>query len=131
MELLVSFLIDDDIKMLRESAARLFAGADTVRALRRRRDAHDLAGLARGEWPAMAELGLAGILAPEAYGGSGLGARASIQVAEMMGRSLATGPFIASAVMGTTAILAGDNQALKERWLPEIASGATILAVAA
>jgi acyl-CoA dehydrogenase len=127
----VSYLIDDDMKMLRESAARLFAGADTVRTLRRLRDARDLAGLARGVWPAMSALGLAGILVPEAYGGAGLGARTSTQVAETMGVGLATGPFIASAVMGATAVLAGENEALKDRLLPDVAAGGTVLALAA
>jgi acyl-CoA dehydrogenase len=127
----VSFLIDDDMRMLRDSARRLFEGLDSIRALRRRRDAGDIPGLARGAWTEMTELGLPGVLVPEAFGGSGLGLRASIQIAEMMGKSLETGPFVASAVMGVTAILGGSNEDLKARLLPEIAAGETVIAIAA
>jgi acyl-CoA dehydrogenase len=127
----VSFLIDDDMRMLRDSAGRLFAGLDSVRTLRRLRDARDLPALGRGAWSEMAALGLAGVLIPEGFGGSGLGARAGAQVSEMMGRSLAAGPFVASAVMGATALLGGEDEALKARLLPAVAAGETILAVAA
>jgi acyl-CoA dehydrogenase len=116
-------LLDEDTKMLSESAGRFFAEADTLKKLRIRRDAQDLVAAARGEWDGMVELGLPGLLICEAEGGSGLGAVAGCQVAEMMGRSLAAGPFLSSAVMAATAIAHGDNPALKEKLLPEIASG--------
>jgi alkylation response protein AidB-like acyl-CoA dehydrogenase len=106
-------LIDDDAKMLRESAGRFFAEADTLKTLRSRRDARDLAAVARGEWDGMVALGLSGLLIPEAFGGSGLGAVAGIQVSEMMGRSLAAGPYLSSAVMAATVIARGDDDALK------------------
>ncbi len=127
----MTFLLDDDTRMLRESAGRLFVDLDAARSLRSRRDAHDLSALGRGAWDGMVELGLPGILVPDDHGGSGLGARAGVQVAEMMGRSLATGPFVASAVMGATALQAGDNDGLRQRLLPEVAAGAMVLALAA
>ena len=74
----------------------------------------------------IAELGFAGILIPEEFGGVGLDARAGIQVAEMMGRTLASGPFISSAVMAATAIAHGDNDRLKAELLPAIAGGAIV-----
>jgi alkylation response protein AidB-like acyl-CoA dehydrogenase len=112
--------------MLRESAARFFAGSDSVRLLRRRRDAGDLASAARGCWDGMVELGFAGILIPEEFGGAGLDSRASVQISEMMGRTLAAGPFLSSAVMAATAILGGDNAVLKAEMLPAIAGGAVV-----
>ncbi len=106
-------LLDDDTKMLRESAGRFFAEADTLKKLRSRRDVRDLAALALGEWEGMVALGLSGLLMPEAFGGSALGAVAGIQVSEMMGRSLAAGPYVSSAVMAATAVARGDDDALK------------------
>jgi alkylation response protein AidB-like acyl-CoA dehydrogenase len=106
-------LLDDDTRMLRESAGRFFAEADTLRKLRSRRNARDLAALARGEWDGMVALGLSGLLIPEAFGGSALGAVAGIQISEMMGRSLAAGPYVSSAVMAATAIAQSDDNALK------------------
>jgi alkylation response protein AidB-like acyl-CoA dehydrogenase len=128
MSLKLSF--DDDIRMLRDSAARFFAEAEGATALRRHRDARDFDALARGAWDGMAALGLTGALVPEAFGGPGLGFRESVQVAEMMGRSLATGPFLSTAVMAVIAIRHGDNDRLKTDILPAIATGDAVLAIA-
>ncbi len=119
-------LLDDDSRALRESAQRLFEGSNSIRLLRQRRDLQDLDGAARGCWPGMVALGFAGILAPEEFGGVGLSSRASIHVSEMMGRTLAVGPFLSSAIMAVTAIREGNNPALKARLLPLIAEGAVV-----
>jgi alkylation response protein AidB-like acyl-CoA dehydrogenase len=128
MSLKLSF--DDDIRMLRDSAGGFLANAEPAKALRRHRDARDFDALARGVWDGMAALGLTGTLVPEASGGAGLGFRESVQIAEMMGRSLATGPFLSTAVMAATAIGQGDNDRLKAAILPAIASGDRVLALA-
>jgi acyl-CoA dehydrogenase len=122
----VPLLLDEDTRMLRDSAGRFFSEADTLKKLRTRRDARDFAAQARGEWDGMVELGLSGLLIPEAEGGSGLGAVAGCQVAEMMGRSLAAGPFVSSAVMAATAVAHGENAALKAGLLPKVASGLVV-----
>lgn len=122
-------LLDDDTKMLREIAGRFFAGSNSPRLLRQRRDARDLPASARGCWDGMVELGFPGVLIPETHGGAGLGLPAMIQVAEMMGRSLAAGPFLSSAVIAATAILEGGDERLKAQLLPAIAAG-TIVAPA-
>ncbi len=119
----MSLLIDDDTRMLRDAAQRYFTESDSVRSLRRLRNARDLVGVARGRWDGIVELGLAGVLIPEAFGGSGLKAIASTQVSEVMGSTLATGPFLSSAVMAVTAIVYGGNDQLKEEILPAISSG--------
>jgi alkylation response protein AidB-like acyl-CoA dehydrogenase len=126
----VTFIINDDTRMLRDTAARYFAGAGTIPALRRGRAERDFVGLARGAWDGIVDLGLAGILVPEEFGGTGVGYASSIHIAEMMGRSLATGPFISTAIMAATAIRDGDNAALKASLLPLIAGG-TVFAIAA
>ena len=121
---------DETMRMLRESAGRCFADLDTVRLLRRHRDARDLDALSRGVWEQMVPLGLPGILIGEDQGGSGLGFRESVQVSEMMGRALATGPFLSTAVMAATAIGHGGNARLQRELLPAIVAGTTIVSVA-
>ncbi len=123
----MSYLLTDDAKLLRESAGKFFAGSDSLKLLRQWRNAGDLTSAARGVWDGMVALGFAGILTPEEFGGVGLDARASIQVGEMMGRSLAGGPFISSAVMAVTAIAHGDNERLKAELLPAIAGGTIVV----
>lgn len=125
----MSYLLDDDTKMLRDSAERFFAESNAIPLLRQQRDARDLSGAARGAWDEMVELGFAGILIPEEFGGVGLGSPASIQISEMMGRTLASGPFLSSAVMAATALLHGNNARLKAELLPAIAGG-TVVALA-
>lgn len=125
-----TLILDENMAMLRESAGRFFAESDAAQALRRHRDARALEAQARGLWDGMTALGLAGTLVPEAFGGAGLGYRESAQVSEMMGRSLATGPFLSTAVMAATAIANGDNDGLKRSILPAIASGETVIAIA-
>lgn len=119
-------VLDEDTRMLRESAQKLFAGANTLRDLRRWRDAHDLKALTWGQWQAMVDLGLPGVLVPECHGGAGLGWIASIQVSEMMGRTLALGPFLSTAVMAATALEACTNAKLADANLPLIAAGKVI-----
>jgi alkylation response protein AidB-like acyl-CoA dehydrogenase len=73
-----------------------------------------------GLWLAVAaDLGLAGLLVPEAHAGAGATAREAAVVLEELGRSVAPVPFLTSAVLATTALLeAGD-----EHLLPRLAAG--------
>jgi alkylation response protein AidB-like acyl-CoA dehydrogenase len=73
-----------------------------------------------GLWHTLAaEVGCAGLLIPEALGGAGASYREAAVVAEELGRSVAPVPFLGSAVIATTALLAaGDTE-----YLPQLASG--------
>ncbi len=55
-----------------------------------------------------AELGLAGLLVPERLGGVGAGVREAAVVAEELGRTVAPVPFLTSAVVATTTLLAAE-----------------------
>jgi alkylation response protein AidB-like acyl-CoA dehydrogenase len=80
-----------------------------------------------GLWRTLAaEVGLAGLLIPEALGGAGASYREAAVVAEELGRSIAPVPFLGSAVVATTALLsAGDTELLTK-----LASGAVTAALA-
>jgi alkylation response protein AidB-like acyl-CoA dehydrogenase len=52
-----------------------------------------------------ADLGCAGLLIPESYGGAGAGYREAAVVAEETGRAVAPVPYLGSAVMATAALL--------------------------
>lgn len=68
------------------------------------------------------QVGVAAIGLPERFGGAGYGATAMGVVAHELGRSLASVPFIASAVLATSLLLAaGDTEA--EQRLPELIDG--------
>jgi alkylation response protein AidB-like acyl-CoA dehydrogenase len=62
-----------------------------------------------------ADMGLAGLLVPEDLGGAGAGAREVAVVLEELGRSVAPVPFLGSAVLATTALLAaGDTEFVRD-----------------
>lgn len=77
-------------------------------------------------WRAVAgELGLAGLLVPEAQGGSGASAREAAVVLEELGRFVAPVPFLTSSVIATTVLLDSDSELLRQ-----LASGERAAALA-
>ncbi len=73
-----------------------------------------------GLWRTLAEqLGLAGLLVPESLGGAGASAREAAVVLEELGRTVAPVPFLTSAVIATSTLLAAGDEEL----LPQLASG--------
>jgi alkylation response protein AidB-like acyl-CoA dehydrogenase len=60
-----------------------------------------------------AELGCAGLLIPESYGGAGATYREAAVVAEETGRAVAPVPYLGSAVVATAALLGSGDELLK------------------
>src|SRR5262245_23136738 len=80
-------------------------------------------------WKKMADLGWPALVVPEDFDGLGLEWENVVVVAEEMGRSLFPSPFLSNAVAARAiAKLGSDEQ--KRRWLPKIASGELIAALA-
>ncbi|MBG0832476.1 acyl-CoA/acyl-ACP dehydrogenase [Planomonospora sp. ID67723] len=67
-------------------------------------------------WKTLAhQIGVAGLLVPEEYGGAGATAREAAVVLEELGRAVAPVPFLTSAVLATKALLvAGEEDLLQE-----------------
>ncbi|MEU8384722.1 acyl-CoA dehydrogenase family protein [Streptosporangium sp. NPDC048865] len=72
------------------------------------------------------DIGVAGLLVPEEYGGAGASAREVAVVLEELGRAVAPLPFLTSSVLATKALL----QAGEEELIQELASGETTAALA-
>ena len=78
-------------------------------------------------WKQMGEeLGLQGVHLPERCGGQGFGFLELGIVCEELGRALVCTPFFSSVCLAAGAILNAGSEDEQERWLPELASGATI-----
>jgi alkylation response protein AidB-like acyl-CoA dehydrogenase len=77
-----------------------------------------------------AQLGLQGIAIPEEYGGSGFSFAEQAIVLEELGSALYTGPYLASAVLAATALLASPDEQARRDLLPGIASGETVATLA-
>jgi alkylation response protein AidB-like acyl-CoA dehydrogenase len=84
-----------------------------------------------GLWRHMAELGWPGLLVPPEYGGSGGSIVDVVLLVEELGRAGATGPFVTSAVVATSLLLAsGHGTDQRKRLLASMATGERIVAVA-
>lgn len=81
-------------------------------------------------WGGLTELGLAGVLVPERFGGAGLGVFEAALAAEAFGYFAAPTPFAGAAVMAPLALLGADSEAARATWLPRIATGTARVAVA-
>jgi len=80
-------------------------------------------------WRGLAELGVAGLAVPEAYGGAGLGLLELALVAEVLGHAAVPGPFLGHA-LATLAVALGGSEAQRSAWLPSLASGQRLGTVA-
>jgi alkylation response protein AidB-like acyl-CoA dehydrogenase len=80
-------------------------------------------------WHELCELGWPGIAIAETHGGQGLGTIELSILCEELGRTLAPVPFLPSAMAACVIEQAGSPEQ-RERWLPSLASGETIGALA-
>ena len=124
----MAFVLTEEQQMLRDSA-RSFADeklpVSQLRALRKDGKAFDKAA-----WKEMVELGFAGVLMPEEFGGSGFGYVGLGQVLEAQGRTIASSPLLSTALIGASALLLAGSDKQKQAYLPKIASGDLITALA-
>lgn len=81
-------------------------------------------------WETAKEQGWTALALPEAYGGLDLGLVELGLIAFQIGRSLAGAPFLTSSFGAARAILDFGDEGLKNDWLPKLASGGSIGAVA-
>jgi alkylation response protein AidB-like acyl-CoA dehydrogenase len=120
--------LTEDQSMLRDTAKPFIADAAPVKHLRQLRDSKDETGFSRDLWKQFAEMGFTGIMVPEAHGGMGMGHVEAGIVLEEIGRNLTPSPFLITAVAAVEALKASGR--LSEEWLPKIASGDAIVALA-
>ena len=114
-----------------KDAARKFAQQKMpVTEMRRLRDSNDATGFDKKIWQEMAQLGWAGILVPEDFGGAGLGYQELGVVFEELGRTLGQSPLLSTAALAVTAINAAGSEAQKKALLEKIATGELLVALA-
>ena len=73
-------------------------------------------------WKGLAEMGLAGLVIEEQYGGAGLELLDLALAQEVIGEGALPGPFMTHSLAGLAISLCGGD-AQKERWLPGLAEG--------
>ena len=126
----MGLVLNEDEVMLRDMAEGFFADKAPVTSLRKLRDERDETGFDRSLWSDMAEMGFTGVVIDEDHGGVDMGFMAAGLIAEQMGRNLSASPFLSTAILAATAIREGGTAEQKSAWLPKIAGGDAILALA-
>jgi alkylation response protein AidB-like acyl-CoA dehydrogenase len=121
--------LNDEQAMLRDMAREWVDNEAPVAAFRKVRDAATREGFDAGAWGEIGQMGWAGIVVPEEYGGSAFGYLSLGLVIEQMGRNLVASPLASTAVAGS-AIVLGGTDAQKQTWLPRIASGEVVATLA-
>ncbi|MEH6590145.1 MAG: acyl-CoA dehydrogenase family protein [Halioglobus sp.] len=126
----MALVLTEEQRQLQDTARDFLASHAPVASLRKLRDSNDATGYSTELWQQMAELGWASIVLPEQYGGLDFGFTGLGLVIEETGRTLTASPFIASVVVGASAILLGGSEVQKEQLLPAVATGELSLALA-
>ncbi len=110
-------------------AARRFLTANSASA-HVRAAMNGSAGYDADAWHRARELGWAALLVPLDHGGAGLGWTDLVATVEETGRALACLPFFSTVCLATNALLAAGDEAQRATYLPRIASGETLAALA-
>ena len=122
-------VLNDEQVMLRDMAREWADNESPVSAFRKLRDRAVPAGFDADAWRAQGKMGWAGIVVPEAYGGSEFGFLSLGLVLEQLGRNLAATP-LASTAVAAIAVALGEDEAVKAQWLPKIAAGEIVATLA-
>jgi alkylation response protein AidB-like acyl-CoA dehydrogenase len=124
----MDFALTDDQKMMQDTIGRTL---ERVCPLERvRQVAAEKEPYAAEVWAALAEIGVAGLIVPEEHGGVGQSLLDAALAAEMLGRSVAPVPFVASCVMAPLALMRSGRPSQQAEWLPKIAAGEIVAGVA-
>ena len=111
----MALVLTEEQSMLRDSARGLISDKAPVAHLRGLRDSKDATGFSRELWKAFADMGFSGLLVPENFGGSGLGCVEAGVVMEEIGRTLMPSPFLSTAVLAVSALVARRQRGAKVR----------------
>jgi alkylation response protein AidB-like acyl-CoA dehydrogenase len=85
-------------------------------------------GRSKQRWAQLAELGVLGLLVPEAHGGLGMGESDIVLVLEEIGRAALPEPVLETAAVGVP-LLRELGGPLADTWLPKVVAGDAILTV--
>ena len=126
----MGLLFNEEQRLLQETAQDYFQNNFSTKTLRQMRENRDELCYVPELWQQMAEMGWTGILATEDQGGLGFGFQGVGAVLEPAGKTLAGSPFLATVVLGGSALQLGGTEAQRNQWLPKLISGEVRFALA-
>jgi len=123
-------VLTEEQSMLKDAAKSWVQEKSPVSAFRKMRDSGVELGYDAAAWNEMAEMGWAGVIIPEEFGGSNFGYLSLGLLLEELGRTLTASPLLASGLAAASALILGGSDAQKSTWLPKIADGSAIATLA-
>jgi len=119
----------NDTQRLIQDSARDFVRGSCERDILLKLD-RDPAQFVLKIWPQMVDMVWTGIAIPEQYGGSGNSMTDVAVLFEELGTGPVPGPLFSSAVLCARILLEVGSESAKKAWLPKIASGERVFALA-
>lgn len=126
----MALVLNQEQEMLRDSVLVFLKENAPVKQLRQLRDQRDASGFSADLWRQFANMGFTGVLIPEEYGGLGLGNVEAGIIMEAIGRHLTSIPFFSTALLMASALVRHGTQKQKQHYLPQIAAGMLVAALA-
>ncbi len=124
----MDFSYSEDQQSLRELARKMLeerATHDRLKEVKATPERID-----RNLWRELAKANLLGVAIEERFGGNGTGLAELSIVLEEVGRAVAPVPVYPTLVLGALPIAAFGSEALRQKWLPRVASGDALLTAA-
>ncbi|MFA7506040.1 MAG: acyl-CoA dehydrogenase family protein [Burkholderiaceae bacterium] len=126
----MALILNEQQTMLRDSAHDFISENAPVSHLRELRDTRDETGYSKAFWKRCADMGFCGVMVPEEHGGLELGKTEAGIIMEAIGHTLVPTPMLSSSVLATIALRETGTEAQQAQWLPRIASGEAVVALA-
>ncbi len=122
----MDFDFTEDQESLRDAVRRW---VDKGFGFERRHGLAKAGGATRAVYGELADLGLTGLVIPEAHGGMGFGPIEAMVVNEELGRGLVNAPYAHGAIVAPTLLSAAPGE-LQAQWLPKIADASALVVLA-
>lgn len=123
-------VLTEEQTMLRDAAKDWARESSPVAELRRLRDSGAGQSFDPAKWAEMGQMGWAGVIIPEEFGGSNFGYQSLALILEETGRTLTASPLVSTALTAASALMLGGSDAQKQEWLPKIAAGEVVATLA-
>ena len=122
-------VLSEEQEMLRDMARDWTTNESPVAEWRKVRAGGEARAYDPAAYATMAEMGWTGVVVPEEHGGSDFGWLSAGLVIEELGKTLTASP-LASSIVAASAIILGGSDEQKAQWLPQLAAGEVVGALA-
>ncbi len=126
----MALVLNEEQRILKDSARDFLTENAPVEALRKLRDSHDELGYSAEIWQQMVDLGWTAVSIPEAFGGLEFGFMGLGAIFQESGHTLTASPLFSTVVLGASLIELQGTQSQCESLLPQVAEGSLTLALA-